>query len=155
MRDHHALGVTLVGDDDPKTPRVTPASFPPALSTTIQTASITNWTLHSTTPHTPSQWPQSSDAPLSAQLALSALRASTPAPRAPLPTPAVKPTRTLSSRAPAGTPSSTYVDTSCTLCCKEKEILRIHSNPAYLPTTTAILPHTRSQTNDKQCDYSH
>lgn len=85
---------------------------------------VRNWFLHSTTPHTPSQWPQSSDAPLSAQLALSAPQASTRAPRTLPPTPAVKPTSRPSSRAPARTPSSTYVDNSSALSETPRKILR-------------------------------
>ena len=61
-------------------------------------------------PHNPQPCPQSSAAPHSAHLALSAPPASTPAPRTPHPTPAAKRTRAPSRRVPNATPSSTYAN---------------------------------------------
>jgi hypothetical protein len=99
---------------------------------------------HTTYTHL-SQWPQSSDAPHSAQLALSAPRASTPAPRTlPLP-PAAKPTRTPSSRAPARTPSSTYVDDASAFSQTHRKILRMDYRLQCCPITTLALLVFRKQ----------
>ena len=110
---------------------------------------------HSNSHHTqPSQWPQSSDAPPSAQLALSVPRASTLAPRTlPLP-PAAKPTRTPSSRAPARTPSFTYVDTASAPSYTPRKILRINRIPQCCskPFTQRCAP-PPSTANDSIPDY--
>jgi hypothetical protein len=118
----------------PATPSVRPlAERNPSSSiphSNRQAPHTSNWTLHSNPHHTqPPQWPQSSDAPLSAQLALSVPRASTLAPRTlPLP-PAAKPTRTPSSRAPARTPSYTYVDNASAPSYTPRKILRTKCIP--------------------------
>lgn len=111
-----------------------------------------NWNLslhstHTTNSHT--QWPQSSDAPLSAQLALSAPQASIRAPKTlPLP-PAAKPTRTPSSRAPARTPSSTYVDNACVFFSDTRkdapERLPQSNRCSKASTCTAVLLRTQNQ----------
>ena len=111
-----------------------------------------NWnlSLHSTTPHTNlthTQWPQSSDAPLSAQLALSAPQASTRALRTLLLPPAAKPTRTLSSRAPARTPSSTYVDNTSAASCTPRKTLRTTGPTQLLLEASTYAVYASSRTN--------